>query len=147
MTTHPRRVLIADDARDAADSLALLLELEGHEVRCAYGGTAAVLLAATFLPEVIFLDLAMPDLDGWTVAQRLRQDLALAGVLIVAVSGHGLPDDVVRAAAAGCDWHLLKPVTPEKVLDVMADPNGYRHTLDPAMALVQALRRGEPPAP
>jgi len=74
MKTEParRRVLLADDNRDAADSLALLLSIEGHEVRVAYGGAAALSLAQSFRPEVALLDIGMPDVDGYQVARALR---------------------------------------------------------------------------
>jgi CheY-like chemotaxis protein len=134
MHPHRRRILIVDDCPDTAESLALLLEIHGHEARCAFGGAAGLALAAAFRPEVIFLDLAMPGLDGWAVARRLRQEPALAGVLVVAVSGYGRPDDVAKAAAAGCDWHLLKPAAAADVLAILADPGRYRGALGRAPA-------------
>jgi CheY-like chemotaxis protein len=111
--TVPRRVLVADDNIDAADSIAALLSLSGHEVQIAHDGHAAVRLALRFRPEFIFLDLGMPGLDGFAVAQRLRAEPGFDTVRIIAVTGYGTEQDRRRCLEAGFDQHYLKPVDPK----------------------------------
>jgi PAS domain S-box-containing protein len=107
------RVLIADDNRDAADSLALLLRLGHHDVRVAYSGRGALAVGQEFHPDVALLDIGMPELDGYGVARALRQQPWGAGVRLVAVTGWGQEEDKQRATEAGFDHHLTKPVDPE----------------------------------
>ncbi len=106
-----RRVLVVDDNKDAADSLAALLQLKGHDVRTVYDGLAALDLAATFQPDVVLLDIGLPELSGYEVASRLRASAGGSLLRIIALTGWG--DDRARAASlkAGIDHHLLKPVT------------------------------------
>jgi two-component system CheB/CheR fusion protein len=111
----PVRVLVADDCPDTRDSLALLLRLWGFRVAQAEDGLAALSLAASFRPDVALLDLAMPGLDGYEVARRLRSEPGLSGMLLVAVSGHGRREDRDRALAAGFDCHLTKPLEPRQL--------------------------------
>jgi PAS domain S-box-containing protein len=106
----PERILVIDDNVDAADSLAAWLRVEGHEVRTAYGGLAGLQQAAEFRPDVVLLDLGMPQMDGFEVARRLRAMEGGEGMTIVAISGWGLPADRERTRAAGFDFHLTKPV-------------------------------------
>lgn len=103
------RVLIVDDNIDAAESLAALLRLSGHEPRSAYGGPAALEAARSFRPQAILLDLGLPGLDGYEVARRLRADPLTAHCLLVAVSGYSQPEDQARAREAGFNHHLAKP--------------------------------------
>ena len=110
-----RRVLIADDNRDAADSLALLLELSGHEVRVAHLGQTALSLAQTFRPDVALLDIGMPDLSGYEVARALRQEPWATDLQLIALTGWGQDDDRRRALEAGFDHHLTKPVDPDQL--------------------------------
>jgi PAS domain S-box-containing protein len=105
----PRRVLVVDDNEDAANTMAMLLELEGHEVRAVHDGSAALEAARQMHPEVVLLDIGMPGMDGYEVARRLRQDPHQAGVLLVAVTGWGQEDDRRRSREAGFDEHLVKP--------------------------------------
>jgi CheY-like chemotaxis protein len=105
-----RSVLIVDNNRDAADSLALLLRLAGHEVRTAYDGPAALDLARVWPPDVVLLDIGMPGMDGLEVARRLRQDLGLKQALLVALTGYGQDEDRRRSQEAGFNAHLVKPV-------------------------------------
>ncbi|MGI9247223.1 MAG: hybrid sensor histidine kinase/response regulator, partial [Steroidobacteraceae bacterium] len=105
-----RRILVVDDNRDAADSLSLLLGLEGHEVRVAYAGRAAVEVAHQFRPHIAILDLGLPDLSGYDVARLLRQDPALANVRLIALTGWGQEEHRRRALEAGFDHHITKPV-------------------------------------
>jgi CheY-like chemotaxis protein len=110
-----RRVIVADDNKDAADALAMLLELAGHEVRVAHGGRAALSLAQTFRPDVAILDIGMPDLSGYEVAAQLRREPWGVAIVLIALTGWGRDDDRQRAKAAGFDRHMTKPVNPEKL--------------------------------
>jgi CheY-like chemotaxis protein len=109
-----RRILLVDDNRDAADSLALLLGLEGHDVRVAYAGRPAIELAHEFQPEIAVLDLGLPDLSGYDVARLLRQDPALGRIELIALTGWGQDEHRKRALEAGFDHHLTKPVDLEQ---------------------------------
>jgi CheY-like chemotaxis protein len=104
------RVLIVNDFVDAADSLALLLRRLGFDVRAVYDGAAALVEAAEFVPQAILLDLALPRLDGFQVAIRLRENPALQNACLIALSGFGQAADRERTRGAGFDFHLLKPV-------------------------------------
>jgi PAS domain S-box-containing protein len=109
-----RRVLVVDDNRDAADSLSMLLEARGHEVRVAYDGLEAVGAAVAFQPDVVLLDIGLPKLYGYDAARRIR-DARGAEVLLVAITGWGQDEDRRRAKDAGFDYHLTKPVDPEAI--------------------------------
>jgi DNA-binding response OmpR family regulator len=111
--TVPRRVLVVDDNIDAADSIAALLTLSGHEVQTAHDGHAAVRMALSFRPEFIFLDLGLPGLDGFAVAQRLRAEPGFETVRLIAVTGYGTEQDRRRTLESGFDQHYLKPVDPK----------------------------------
>jgi signal transduction histidine kinase/CheY-like chemotaxis protein len=115
-----RRILVADDNHDSAESLGMLLELAGHEVRLAYDGQEALEAAASFLPDVMLLDIGLPKLDGFEVASRLRQDRRHDSMLLVAVTGYGTDSDRDRARAAGFDHHMVKPVDPKALRDLIA---------------------------
>jgi len=114
------RVLVADDNVDAAATLAALLEIAGHTVRVVHDGAAAVEEAARFQPDLVFLDIGMPFMDGYEAARRLRQLPALDGVMLVALTGWGTEEDRARSRAAGFDRHLLKPALPDDVDAVLA---------------------------
>jgi signal transduction histidine kinase/ActR/RegA family two-component response regulator len=103
-----KRIMIVDDNQDAADSLASLLALEGHEVIAVYGADDALKTAAEFDAEFILLDIGLPDMDGYEVARRLRSDGTYSR--LVALTGYGQPADIQRAVDAGFDSHLVKPV-------------------------------------
>jgi PAS domain S-box-containing protein len=103
-----RRVLIVDDNEDSAESMAVLLRLHGHEVRLAYDGLSALEEAQAFCPELIFLDLDLPKIDGYEVARRLPP--AMKGVTLVAMTGYGQEEDRQRTQEAGFNLHLVKPV-------------------------------------
>jgi signal transduction histidine kinase len=102
------RVLIVDDNRDAADSLAMLLQFEGRQTLCAYSGEAALQQVAAFEPQLVLLDIGLPGLDGYEVARRLKSDFPK--VRVIALSGYGQVEDRQRSTAAGFDAHLVKPV-------------------------------------
>lgn len=109
-----RRILIVDDNTDAADSLAMLLNLTGHTAESVYGPAEALKRAASLNPEVILLDIGLPGMDGYEVARRLRSGGSTAR--LVALTGYGQPEDVRRAQAAGFDAHLVKPVDLQHLL-------------------------------
>ncbi|NLC58334.1 MAG: response regulator [Armatimonadetes bacterium] len=112
-----RRILVVDDNTDAAEMLAALLELDGHEILTANSGPAALALAESFAPEVALLDIGMPGMDGYTVARHLRRKLESA--LLVAVTGYGQEEDRQRSRAAGFDYHLTKPVSLDAVRRIL----------------------------
>lgn len=116
-----RRVLIADDNHDAAVSLSMLLQTMGHETRIAHDGLEAVEVAEGFKPEVVLLDISMPKLDGYEAARRLAQRPWAHSVLMVAVTGWGRDADRQRAREAGFHRHLLKPVNPEALAQLLGD--------------------------
>jgi CheY-like chemotaxis protein len=107
-----RRVLVADDNRDAAESLRLLLGLAGHEVRVAHDGREALALARGWRPDVALLDIGMPLANGYEVAAALRAEPWGAAPVLVAVTGWGQEHDRRRARDAGFDHHLTKPIDP-----------------------------------
>jgi two-component system CheB/CheR fusion protein len=106
----PRRVLIVDDNEDAANSLAMILKLSGHETASVYTAMDALERAVTFRPDVVLLDIGLPGMDGYEVAQKMRELPGLADIRLVAVTGYGRSDDRLRARDAGFDDHLTKPV-------------------------------------
>ena len=115
----PRRILVVDDNRDATESLALLLQLEGHVTRAAYDGLEALEVARSFDPEIVLLDIGLPGLNGYEVAHCLRQQPGGDRLLLVALTGWGQDDDRVRTRAAGFDEHLVKPVDPALLARVL----------------------------
>ncbi|HEY8507793.1 MAG TPA: response regulator, partial [Steroidobacteraceae bacterium] len=115
-----RRILIADDNLDAAESLALLLNMQGHETRTAGDGFQAVQLAESFRPDIIFMDVGMPRLDGIEAARQIRQQPWGKSMLIVALTGWGQEADRHRTRDAGIDLHLVKPITLEGIAAVLA---------------------------
>ncbi len=104
------RLLVVDDNKDAATSLATLLRLQGHEVQVAHDGPSALAMATSYLPNVVFLDIGMPEMDGYEVARRLRDRPGLGSVVLAALTGWGQQEDRRRTAQAGFDHHLVKPV-------------------------------------
>ena len=112
---------MVDDNRDAADSLALLLRLQGHEVRVAHSGPAALEMTKGYAPDVVFLDIGMPGMDGYEVARRLRQQPGLGNVVLAALTGWGQQEDRRRTAEAGFDHHLVKPVEPKALDGLLVD--------------------------
>jgi len=114
------RVLVADDNRDAADSLQRILTLYGHEVRVAYDGATALQLGEQFRPRVAVLDIGMPAPNGYEVARAIRQRLG-GEVKLVALTGWGQDGDRKRALEAGFDHHLTKPVDPGALKELLAE--------------------------
>jgi signal transduction histidine kinase len=105
-----QRILIVDDNVDAAESLGTMLAYSGHDVRVAHGGIEALSAAREFSPNVMILDLGMPEMDGYAVAREVRSDPRFASTRLIALSGYGQPDDRRRTADVGFDEHLVKPV-------------------------------------
>ena len=114
-----RNILIADDNQDALESLALMLRLEGHEVHCASDGEEALALAGLQRPEIVVLDVGMPKLDGCEVARRIRAESWGRGAVLVALTGWGQDVDRRRSREAGFDMHLVKPVDPATICDML----------------------------
>ena len=103
------RVLVVDDNVDAAESLAALLEMQGHATRVAHDGNEALSAAQDFRPEIVFLDIGMPGKDGYEVARELRSQPETKQAVLVALTGWGAVDDRARTRSAGFDHHLTKP--------------------------------------
>jgi CheY-like chemotaxis protein len=114
-----RSILIADDNQDALESLALMLRMEGHEVTCASDGEEALALAGQKKPEIVVLDVGMPKLDGCEVARRIRAEDWGRGAILVALTGWGQEVDRRRSREAGFDMHLVKPVDPATLCDML----------------------------
>ena len=121
-TQHPRRVLVVDDIRDNADSLAFMLGAAGHEVVAAYGGHEALQTAEAFLPQVVLLDLGMPELTGYEVARRLRSQPWGKSTTLIAITGWGRERDRQLTREAGFDHHLIKPFDAATLAELMEKP-------------------------
>jgi len=114
-----RRILIADDNRDAAESLAMLLQMEGHEVTVVHDGSAALAAFSATRPEVALLDIGMPELNGYEVARQVRRGSLGRAVTLIALTGWGQDADKARALAAGFNHHFTKPVEPERISELL----------------------------
>lgn len=123
---HCCRVLVVDDNPDVTDSLAELLTLNGHQVERHYSGAGVLDKALAFRPNVVVLDLGLPERDGFDVARDIRARPELHGALLIAVSGYGQPTDIERTRAAGINFHLLKPVETDELLRLIAGHNRDR---------------------
>jgi two-component system CheB/CheR fusion protein len=111
-------VLIVDDNRDAADSLALLLQLEDHATLAVYSGPDALTQAAAFEPQFVLLDIGLPEMDGYEVARRMKDIVPEAH--LIAITGYGLAGDRQRSANSGFEAHLVKPVSLDDLQTVFA---------------------------
>jgi CheY-like chemotaxis protein len=114
------RVLVVGDSRDTTAALAVLLGLWGHDCCTTHDGASALALAATYLPQVVLLDLDLPGLDGYELARRLRATPGVASARLVALSGAGAEGARLRSHWAGCDAHLTKPVGPDALRALLA---------------------------
>ena len=114
-----RRVVIADDNRDAAESLAILLRMDGHDVTVVHNGRQAVATIDSFRPDIALLDIGMPELSGYEVARRVREGPLGSSITLVAVTGWGQASDKARAADAGFNHHLTKPIEPNALAKVL----------------------------
>ena len=140
------RLLIVDDNRDAADSLALLLGSDGYQVMVAYDGEMALGQVPAFRPQVVLLDLGLPGLDGYEVAELIRGHAELPPIRLIALTGHSQPEDRKRSKAAGFDAHLIKPVDPGTLRGLLA---GLRATTDRGAGAERTdpAQSSRPPAP
>ncbi len=117
--SRPCRILVVDDNMDTAELLSVLLEMEGHKVAVADSGVAAVDLALKFLPEAALVDIGMPGMDGYEVARRMRRAPELRHTALVAITGYGQQEDIQRSREAGFDYHLVKPVDTNELMQVL----------------------------
>jgi CheY-like chemotaxis protein len=115
------RVLLVDDNQDAADTAAALLELAGYEVRIAYDPGVALALLEEFAPQVAVLDIGLPGMSGYELAARLRGHPNGSRCQLIALTGYGTAADAAQALEAGFRQHLVKPATPDTLLDAVAD--------------------------
>jgi PAS domain S-box-containing protein len=120
--TPRRRIVVVDDNVDAAESLALVLRLAGHDVRVAHDGPTALAAVDADPPDLVFLDIGMPVMNGYEVARRLRQRPGRESLLLVAMTGWGQEEDRRLSREAGFDHHLVKPADPEALQRLLADP-------------------------
>jgi PAS domain S-box-containing protein len=119
-----RRVLIVDDNVDAADSLAMLLKIDGHEAETAYSAAAALEAVARLRPEIVLLDVGLPQTDGYEIARHLRANNTVPGLRLIALTGYGREEDRERARAAGFDQHLLKPADMDTLKRLLTGEEG-----------------------
>ena len=106
----PRRIMIVEDHRDAAEMLAMVLAAQSHQVHIAADGHAALQAVAQFRPDIMFIDIGLPGMSGYDLAERVRSDRSLGQVILVALTGYGGPDDRTRALESGFDHHVVKPI-------------------------------------
>lgn len=133
-TENPRlRILIVDDNADAADTLAMLCRLNGHQVQVAYDGASCLPIAQTFQPEIVMLDIGLPRLDGYQVAEKLRSSDVTRKALLVAISGYGQPMDEARSRSVGFDAHFVKPVAHSLLMSILQSGSGAREVADEAV--------------
>lgn len=124
MTTRTQRVLLVDDNEDSTEPLSLLLQAKGHEIRVAVEGEEAISLAEAFQPHCVVLDLGLPGMDGFEVARRLRERPYGQSLVLVALTGWSGKDVRTRAAEAGFDYHLVKPVNWEELEHIVTAEGG-----------------------
>jgi CheY-like chemotaxis protein len=113
------RLLIVDDNEDASDTLADLLRVMGYEVRCAADGPSAMAVLDEYRPQLALLDIGLPGEDGYSLASRMRADSRMAQAKLVALTGYGSESDRARAIGARFDQHLVKPVSVDRLLEVL----------------------------
>jgi signal transduction histidine kinase/CheY-like chemotaxis protein len=126
-----RRILIVDDYADAAESLMMVLEAEGHQIEIADCGMKAIEQAQVFQPQVVLLDIGLPDLNGYEVAKRLRTLPETRDAILIALTGYGKPEDLEFSKAAGFNHYLLKPLDFEKLSSLLASIPNERFGKDP----------------
>ena len=122
------RVLVVEDDADNASTLALLLRLNGYEVEVAADGPSALQAVRARLPDVVLLDIGLPKMDGWVVAERIREQTNGKKPLLVAISGYATQADQRRSQEAGIDLHLVKPVEPRELLKLLKRFSKNRHS-------------------
>lgn len=129
--TEPRRIPVADDNCDAAETLTMQLQLAGHEVRTVHDGAETLVAAETFKPDIVLLDLGMPRMDGYTAARQIRARPWGAQVILAALTGWGQQQDRDRTADAGFDIHLVKPVDQAALFEAIAAASRGRSPVSP----------------
>ena len=115
-----RRLMVIDDNKDAAESMSMLFELWGYEVVCVFDGRAALATAVSYKPDAVFLDIGLPGMDGYEIAERLRELPESARAVLIAITGYGQDEDRRRSREAGIDHHLVKPVAPETLHELLS---------------------------
>ena len=120
------KILIVEDNKDSAQSLRLLLEVLGHEVRVAFTGPEGVEMATAWVPPAVICDIGLPGFDGYEVARRLRQQPGLDQALLIALTGYGQDKDRKQALLAGFNHHLVKPADPAVLQQLLATAGGER---------------------
>lgn len=123
---QPQRVLVVDDLAASAETLMTLLEMEGFEVKIAHEGIAALEIAQEFRPDVVLLDIGLPGMNGFEVANRLRSSASSRNALLIALTGYGEAESRNRSAQAGFDFHMVKPADVNLLLSMLADPQEAR---------------------
>ena len=120
----PRRALVVDDSEDSAEMMRELLRLLGHDVRIAFDGQRALEVTHEFKPEIVFLDIGLPSMNGFEVARRMRQIPGCAAIPIIAVSGYARETDREETRKAGFTEHLAKPVDVARLEQLLVNPIG-----------------------
>jgi len=118
---HRFKILVVDDNHDSALSMSMMLSIMGHETRTAHDGETAVATAETFLPDVVLLDIGLPKLNGYEVAQRIREQSWGASMYLIAVTGWGQDEDRQRSSEVGLNLHMVKPVEPAALEKLLAE--------------------------
>ena len=113
------KILVVDDNADSADMVALTLQMSGHEARAAYSGQAALQIVVEYQPDFVLLDIGMPEMNGYEVARRLRQLAPTKNAWLIAITGYGQDTDRQLTQEAGFDYHLVKPIDPDKLEEVL----------------------------
>jgi CheY-like chemotaxis protein len=120
---HPkRRVLVVDDNLDTVESMATLIKTLGHDVQFALTGFAAISIASSFRPEIVLLDIGLPDTKGDIVAKQIKSERGLENVRIIAITGRSEDEDRRRALAAGCEDYRIKPLDPAVLEQLLRKP-------------------------
>ena len=136
------RVLICEDGKDTAETLAAVLRLHGYEVVVCSDGQSAIARVENWRPTAAIIDIGLPGVTGYGVAQYIRGLPFGTGVVLIAVTGYGTPADIEMARSAGFNWHFSKPAHPSFVLDALANPRRERITRRDGVPLNQVHRSG-----
>jgi CheY-like chemotaxis protein len=118
----PSRILVVDDLAASAETLMMLLQMEGFDVKTAHEGMAALKIAEDFHPDVVLLDIGLPGMNGFEVAHRLRNQPQSRDALLIALTGYGEAESRTRSAQAGFDHHMVKPADVNQLLALLAQP-------------------------
>lgn len=124
--TSDLRILVVDDNRDAAESLAMLLKMMGHNVHTAYDGDEAVTAAREFQPHVVLCDIGLPKLNGYEACRQIKAQAWDKKMILIAVTGWGQDNDRRKTQEAGFDYHMVKPVDPQTLMKLLAGLNAVK---------------------